>query len=1622
MGFFDFIPRVKKKLTDTIGGLGAVANTFRNDLGNDISSGVQGVKSVGSAVANVPDRLSGYFNNDATYGGIVKNTLSPDNLSKSLYDAPQYNFADSVTWKNPVKKVGAELAQGTLNTFHNVRDYSKEAADQYYGAKPADTEKLIGSGVSAALSLGGLMGGGKAAENLGREGVAAVTEKQIPKVTELIKSGAKQGLKYGGAFGGASGAAESMKQGADTGDVVKSAAEGAAAGAVTGGALGAAIPVAGALPGAVKNTAKNLTEKPKIDLIPEHYVKTDTVSGVVNGIPGVDAKQTASFPKAPEGVKYGPARATGRETMFQTQEVVRDAYKVVPEQRVVRDARPTVGDLFQGVNKALPRLGMNIEDVSGVKPPVVPTHADVIAAKNRRAGQIVRNQQNLQRSGSQVAEPGFVPPARIKTPQRAKMELIPKAPKVETPAEKFSRELDSIPYPNERPKVAPNRETPSVEPTPTPSVEKPVLYADMPANIRAIKENVDNGVLVGPKAYAKLRQWEERKAAQAADPFGTQNGPYNKYQQDAYNAKQERIQALREIITAPETLRAMGFTKKQASKFSVEDARIISELGKLGYPKDDPILRDLHSEMVKRILENKVTHLSLKEYYARSRALNTHVLDGMDPKLFSDISPLQAGTRDLYRNFETVFGGKYNDPTFQKVKSELLDPFDASKGAFIEEQQQKLAELEKNIVKGLGIKKGSKESAAVQLFGEGKMTLEQLKEQFPKKWENIVKANEWFRNMYDSMIEETNRVREYYFPTHPLYPESTKVIPKRANYYRHFQEMADGFKGLMNIFDTPANIDPSLAVSSEFTKPKTKWLSFAQKRNGEQTTNDAVGGFLDYIKANAYAKHIDPHIQRFRGVDAELKSKAPRGTFFDDSRIGLAEELSKKIDPFQQIAEMKDASKIKNFLIEKGLQDRDALAFGKELVKMKDAAGVKDYLTKNLTPEGMNEFNAKALAEDSGNKLNNFLKFLDNFANDLAGKTNPLDRPFQDNLIGRPMFRAINWLNSRVKANTILGNVSSTLSQLFNVPQGIADAGVVNSTKAIGDSLAGIFVKDTPMAQSSFMNERYFDDFSKFDTGMIDNTKNFAAWITSVGDEIGTKFVWNAEYRKALEVGAADPVKYADDWTRRMVQGRGVGEVPILQKSKITQLFVPFQLEVAGLWRVFGDWARNDPSKLAVAKKLLVYSVASYLMNAAKREITGSDTSFDPLNALIEGVNAYQKEKDKLTGALKAGGRMAGEVFSNIPGGQSIASIYPEFGNKDVLGSGIDIPTRTSLFGKGDPTRFGGGPLITKAITDPLYSLMPPFGGQQVKKTLGGAESIAQGYATSGSGNVTTPVAPDVTNVMKGLLFGKNALSEVQDAHAGGQAPLSADQSEKFKLLGNDKGYFDSVMAGRTAEQEKKAIKDGKIPGVMVADAQTVGEGVTPLSDGTYFVKNIGKNGTTFDTPEEAQFAIVKDSFLKSDKNIMEYNGTVLRKYRNASGQIDVTPMSKGEFDSKLNEAQLTSFQKDKNLKGWMDTAQKQFEVLNARMNDPLTDDLEKIQIQNQVEKLVSDYSKFQSYGGFTKGKAVAEKYKYPLVDPEWLKTQALIAGTGPKKFRLTKKILPLVVRRLPTVHRTRRR
>lgn len=621
-------------------------------------------------------------------------------------------------------------------------------------------------------------------------------------------------------------------------------------------------------------------------------------------------------------------------------------------------------------------------------------------------------------------------------------------------------------------------------------------------------------------------------------------------------------------------------------------------------------------------------------------------LEKMAPDL-QDISGFKGRVRDMWRNSERVFGKHW-----PQIKARIFDPLDDAKGRMVDAEKAETDALMAEIVEGLGIKRKSKLSTAVMDYGEKLISYDELVKRFGKEdAAKVVKADKWFRTQYDRMIDELNAVKRAIYPGN-----KSKLIPKRTDYYRHFQEMG----GLHELFE-----DPGLGNLSGSFKPKQKWKSIEQARKGNKTERDAVSGFLNYIKEYAYGMHID-------------------------------------------------------------LATQDIVAFTKQL--------------DNATNRG----------------LDNYINALEMMTDDLLGRANALDRGIEG-IVGRRVLNAADWLNKRVKRNAILGNAGTAVSQIFNVPNAIGHAGPVSTLQGIKRTLGDIFTETPAWHESTFVRERYKNDlYTQFNVGMLEHSQEFAGWLISILDEVGTKAAWNMFYEKALKLGDVDAVRYADEWTRKSVAGRGVGEVPMMQKSKVFQMVAPFQLEVANTLFVLGDMAKGKK-----AGQLATWAVATYLLNETAERVTGREVTMNPLQAVRDCFEISLNEKTVKEKGQAITGRLLGEAFSGVPLSGYVSAAFLTDEEQEILG--FTLPSSSEFFGDADPIKYGvPQPLLWRALNftdwdsalDPFFDFVTPWGGAQIQKTIKGITALAEGGVYDMNGNKMMDTKPGAAGAIQNILFG----------------------------------------------------------------------------------------------------------------------------------------------------------------------------------------------------------------------------------------------------------------------------
>lgn len=718
-------------------------------------------------------------------------------------------------------------------------------------------------------------------------------------------------------------------------------------------------------------------------------------------------------------------------------------------------------------------------------------------------------------------------------------------------------------------------------------------------------------------------------------------------------------------------------------------------------------------------------------------------------------------THTFYQIMLEAFGEKHYG-----IVKDLIDDFNDSKGNMSKRIDEKLVSMHKAVVNDLGIKKGSRESAAVMWYGEGektpdltnaddiallkKMGIKDFKKLDPnikvkydgarlekdfghEKAERIKKADAYFRKVYDEYIDDLNAQRKRIYPFNPQ-----KQIQKRKNYYRHFEKMTNDFPSFVRSFRNDTEMDAKYRPGQDYSAPNSKKQSIEKRRKGKATAEDAVGGFIDYVTQAEYILNIDDNISAIRSLASDI--------------IDLT----------------------------------------------KDKGGAEE-----------------------------FTQYLLDFANHLAGKsTSDIEKGLKK-LFSKKANKVLQTLNNTKKANSVIGNISTILKQPTNVINGL---GVLENPimifKGIKDTVVGVTNENIKRRykESNFLTERFLDkSYSVFEKN---SPLKFFSDMLGWADEFGARSVWNAAYDDALKLKKTgkksdiNPARYADDAARAAVAGRGIGEVPLIYKSEIAKLALPFQIEVQnGLHLMYntltgkytsGEYMHKSKVSKRIGKELAML-FAMWAANGAIQAITGSKASLDIIGDIIDGMKQGFKEKDDedfldklLRGTKRSTQNVAGDFASNALFGWVVGEILELFNedysdelfNGNFQSNGINIPAAQSGFKFAKKLLQGDG---YGAGAEIVTSFVTPYGGAQIDKTIRGLTDWGKGakYQNDAYKKVSKFFANRNSSDYEGV-DGKKKYDIEKN-------PLTFAQSALFgpSAFGGD--YYNDKKTARYIEDEEKA-------------------------------------------------------------------------------------------------------------------------------------------------------------------------------------------------------------------------
>ena len=790
------------------------------------------------------------------------------------------------------------------------------------------------------------------------------------------------------------------------------------------------------------------------------------------------------------------------------------------------------------------------------------------------------------------------------------------------------------------------------------------------------------------------------------------------------------------------------------------------------------------------------------------------------------------------RNARYVFDG----PTAEKIIETYFTPVhknEARRTVYKTQLRDRVRELDldRKARKGDAVS----EAAAVQIYGEALDNISMIEEQLKRggsDWRNGHSLSEWralvddlwakspgldkekitaaveeFRKIYDELFSLMNqvRIRNGYEP-----------VDYRHGYFPHFDDakgeslLGRAFKAA-DMKDVPlkdrlaALVGKGLDVNTEVNalptsinglthtfKPGIRWVGNIMRRQGFDTTFDAVEGFDRYIEGVSDVIYHTDDIQRLRAL----------------------------------------ASQIRYRTTEPGIQAQvDAIRANPSL------------------SEDKKDTDVRAKLEEGKYELSNYVNNIEEYTNLLANKRSTMDRGIEQ-FIGRDIYNFSIALENRVAANMVAVNPGSWLTNFIPISQAWAEVSAGDILTSMRDTLSAMVKDDGFKTKSDFLTNRigsdplvlsWTQDASKVLTKPME-------WI----DMFTSETVVRARYNSNLKLGMSETaaMEEADSFAASLIADRSKGALPTIFESRnpFTKLFTQFQVEANNqLSYLYRDLPRNlkERGKKSLAVALLKFMLGAWLYDELYEAIVGRRPALDPLNMLNElsgdlfGYalpNTIELAVDMITGndvSLATERTDAATALANF--GKELGGQLPFIGGLAFDGGRLPIQSGLPDFGelKGGIAKLAdsdagnnakGAADILDSLEGPASYLLLPFGGGQLSKFVKGVNAVAEGgvYGEDAEGNPTLkyPVERNVKDALTAMVFGTTSTKGGQEWIDRGFGGFSAKQTAAYAALlgGGVDAYdaFDVVMdikgTEKTETQSANDIKREKISALDISD------------------------------------------------------------------------------------------------------------------------------------------------------------------------------------------------------------
>lgn len=708
----------------------------------------------------------------------------------------------------------------------------------------------------------------------------------------------------------------------------------------------------------------------------------------------------------------------------------------------------------------------------------------------------------------------------------------------------------------------------------------------------------------------------------------------------------------------------------------------------------------------------------------------------------------------------------------ERVISEYFAPVhenEAMKIRWIKEMNQRVAGLE------LG-KMNRYERAYAQMIGEnaayiaeGKLTkhnqaehdalnerISVLLSEHGKKIDKAKceKAAAGFMDIYKDIREEWNdeRIRRGQEP-----------IGEIENYFPHFIEtkpetLIQKFFSLFGFDISSSKLPTDIAGRTADRKPNSRYNPHANRRTSDITDYDILKGFDGYVRAVGDNIFHTEDIQKLRALSDTIRTKYSSA------------ETEKRIEEIRNREDLSEA-------------DKETL--------------IADVFK----------------AEPGAYHLSNFVVWLDEYTNILAGKKSRGDREAEYQM-GREIYDVSKALEGRIASNMIGYNLSTPVMNFVPMFQATADVSPVDIVSSFLQTGVAALKGDSFISDNSdFLTNRfgvdsvYKKNYSLFSS---ENMKDFVSKVSDGGaflmelvDRVVSESLVRARYEQNIKKGLDKVTAFseADQWAAGLIADRSLGALPTVFniKNPIAKAVTMFQVEANNQYSYIlkdaGKYKWKSEGAFNTIAGQLAFWAAMAICNGLADELLGRDNVVpDPIGMTVEAIEKIRKgEKigdvalDTATNVLEqipfVGGLLGG---GRIP----ISTALPDFEQSLKL-----LNPEISWDKKGQ--------IILDELFKPLSYIFLPSGAGQLWKTGKGIGQLLEGGAygmeNDGSEYLKFPQEYDPESVIKTVLFGQYASDRGQEyIDSGFKGALSAKQTEQMELAEeygvSKEDFYDTIL------------------------------------------------------------------------------------------------------------------------------------------------------------------------------------------------------------------------------------